>query len=78
MCAVMPSLVVILIKCACLSVCTHEYSAHGVQKRGLDALELELQVTVNPIMWVSGTKLRSFRRTANVLNHEAIFPALIG
>lgn len=37
-------------------------------KRGLDPLDLELQVIVNHSTWILGTDLKSSARAANILN----------
>lgn len=42
--------------------------AHRGQRVGSNSLELELQVVVNSLMWVLGTKLLSSASTINVLN----------
>lgn len=59
-----------------MHVCTHMYvsvyvlmSASGVQRRVLDALGSELQVTVTSLTWVLLSKLRSSVRTVCFLNH---------
>lgn len=44
----------------------------GVQKTGLDPLELH--VVVNSLVWVLGTKLRLCARAAHVPNHREICP----
>jgi hypothetical protein len=44
-------------------------SAHGVQRRVLDPLELELQVAVTLLMGVHSAKLGSFAKALFVLNH---------
>lgn len=49
-------------------VCVHVHIcayAHGSQKRASELLEL--QESVNYLMWVLGTKLGSFARAENVL-----------
>ena len=37
-------------------------------KKGLDNLQLELLVIVSHLVWVLGTKLRSFERAVYALN----------
>lgn len=58
----------------CLCVCVYVQGSKGAcrgQKRALDPLELELQVTVGCLMWVLGTELCFFffARAASALNH---------
>lgn len=50
----------------CLCVCA---GTHGSQKRISEPLKLELQVIVNYLMWVLGTKLISSARAPSTLNH---------
>lgn len=57
----------------CVCLVPRSVSAHGVGKRALDQLELELQVIVPP-EWVMETELRSSTRP-RALNHETIYPA---
>ena len=50
---------------------------HRVQKRVSDSLELDLQVTVSPLIRVLGPKLRYSARASHTVNHRAISPVLI-
>ena len=64
--------------CVCMRVCVWMYvcvcvfvsaSAHGVEKKALDPLELELQTLVSSLMWVLGTKLWSSAKAFRTLKH---------
>lgn len=46
----------------------HEYSPQGLEE-GVESLELKLQAVVIHPVWVMGTKLRFFGRTAITVNH---------
>lgn len=48
--------------CVCACACPMEV------RRGLDRLELKLQVVVSCLMWVLDTELRSPARVASALN----------
>lgn len=41
-----------------------------------DPMELDLQVTVSPLMWVLGIELRSSAKATLTYKHEPIYPAL--
>lgn len=41
----------------------------GVQEKALDPLKLELQVVVNCLVWVLGTKHVSLGKSASAPNH---------
>lgn len=57
--------------CVCVAVCAHiSIGARGVEKRGSDLRELEIQATVASLIWVLGTELGSSGRVT--LNHWAI------
>ena len=49
-------------------------SAHEGQKRVLDPLDLSHGVTVSPVMWVLGIKLKSSTRAASAFKHRATSP----
>lgn len=61
--------------CMLFVFCQYEWSAHGGQKRALDAPELELQVAY---WWVLNFKLGSSARAASVLNHWIVSPVPSG
>ena len=44
-------------------------SAHGVQKRASQPLEMELEMVMSHPIWALGTEPRSSARSASVLNH---------
>lgn len=46
----------------CVWLFTCECNAHGVQKRVLDPLQLELQAVVRCLIWMLGTMLQCFAR----------------
>lgn len=62
-----------------LGVCVHPmlYRCLESQKEELNFLELDLQIVACLLMWVLGTKPRSFSRAPNAVNWWAISPALI-
>ena len=50
-------------------MCAHGFvSAVPTEARGMDPLELELQVVVSCQTWVLGTEIESFARAVSVLN----------
>jgi hypothetical protein len=55
--------------CACMCVCDMNEVACKGQKRVSHPLELELQTVMNPLTWVSGTKLGSSARVMAALNY---------
>jgi hypothetical protein len=44
-------------------------------KRTFVSLELDLQAVERHLLWVLGTKIGSYGRTAGTFNHLAVFPA---
>lgn len=61
----------------CVRAYAHESAgAHGVQKRTLNPLELDLQVVVSHQTCVLGTKLRSFARAECTLNTKPSLQSL--
>lgn len=61
----------ILYLCGCVSEGVYMHvcvSVHGDQKRALDLVELEFQVVVSYLIWLTGTELGSSGRAAITLN----------
>lgn len=54
--------------CACVPVCVRACACPMEVRRGLDRLELKLQVVVSCLMWVLDTELGSPARVASALN----------
>ena len=54
----------------CMYVCVCMYVGnHGVRKRAMDTLQLELQTVVSCLRWVLGTRLSSSAKAVITLNH---------
>jgi len=45
-------------------------NGHRVQKRASESLELGLQVTVSPLVWVQGPKLQYFVKASHTVDYS--------
>lgn len=58
-----------------MSVCVN-VGVHGIQKKVLDPLKLELTGDSEYLMWALGTELWSSKRAASAFTHRAVFSTL--